>query len=58
MTEDYISELEKAMANLADLRERGAVSDVDEWQELKQKIFSPAEIKAMNLRIATIKKLT
>lgn len=54
MDKDYAEALQQAKKNLADMKERGEVDDVDEWAELKREIFSPAEIDAMNLKASII----
>lgn len=55
---DYEKALAQARANLEDLEQRGedAISD-DDWEDLKAEIFTPAEISAMNLRVAIISEL-
>jgi len=44
-------EIEKAKANLADVRKRGA-NALGSWNELKKELFTPEEIAASNLRVA------
>jgi len=43
--------IEKAKANLADVRERGADA-LGSWNELKKELFTPEEIAASKLRVA------
>ena len=54
MDKEYQEELQKAKANLADLKARGEISDVDEWAELKKEIFTPEEIAEMDLKTSVI----
>lgn len=54
---EYETALNQAKENLKDLEERGEEAISDEWEELKQEIFTPAEIAAMNLKVAIISEL-
>ena len=54
MDKDYQEAVQQAKANLADLKERGEIPDVDEWAELKKEIFTPAEISEMDLKTSVI----
>ena len=57
MDKDYAKALQQAKENLADLKERGDVDDMDEWEDLKKEIFTPAEIAAMDFKTSLIVEL-
>ena len=57
MDKQYEKELEKAKANLADVKERGDDALGESWDELRQELFTPEEIAASNLRVAMMLEL-
>jgi len=58
MNEQYKQELELAKANLADAKERGDEAVGDDWDELRQEVFTPEEIAASDLRVAMMLELS
>jgi len=58
MNEQYKQELELAKANLADAKERGDDAVGDDWDELRQELFTPEEIAASDLRVAMMIELS
>jgi len=50
MNKQYTKEIEQAKANLVDLTERKDEAIGCTWDELRQKIFTPEEIVASDIR--------
>ena len=56
MDKEYAKSLQQVKENLADLKERGEVSNVNEWEDLKREIFTQEEIAAMDFKVKKILK--
>ncbi|GHV53427.1 hypothetical protein FACS1894216_11400 [Synergistales bacterium] len=57
MDKQYKEELEKAKANLADLKERGEDAIGSSWEDLRLVLLSPEERAASQLRVAMMSEI-
>ena len=57
MNSEYTQAAEQAKINLSDARDRGAEA-LGSWDDLRQKLFTPEEIAASDLRVAIMMELT
>ena len=56
MSKEYEEAIAIAKANLEDIRERG-VETLTPWREIRDKLFTPEEIAASNLRVQLMHEL-
>ena len=57
MNAEYKEAIEQAKANLEDIKERGAEA-LTPWSEIRDSLFTPAEIAASKLRVQLMTELT
>ncbi|GHV31234.1 hypothetical protein FACS1894167_13290 [Synergistales bacterium] len=57
MDKQYKEELEKAKANLADLKERGEAAIGESWESFEKRVYTPEQIAESNIRVALISEL-